>query len=83
MTETQTRAHHGHDHGAADPHAPIENVDGPDYFEVMHHQDLDLFDRVFHPQSSLYSIRNGELDIRPCAVYREQLSQAEQQRLDR
>jgi hypothetical protein len=45
-----------------------------DYFEVMHHQDLDLFDRVFHPQSSLYSTRNGELDIRPCAVYREQLA---------
>jgi hypothetical protein len=37
----------------------------------MHHQDMELFDRVFHPDSVLYGVVDGELNIRPCAVYRE------------
>jgi len=41
-----------------------------DYFELMHHQDMDLFGRVFHPSSVLYGVVEGELNIRPCAVYR-------------
>ena len=42
-----------------------------DYFEVMHHQDMDLFDKVFHPSCALYSTQGGELSLRPYAVYRE------------
>jgi hypothetical protein len=41
-----------------------------DYFELMHHQDMGLFGRVFHPESVLYGVVDGELNIRPCAVYR-------------
>jgi hypothetical protein len=41
------------------------------YFDLMHHQDMELFDRVFHPDSVLYGVVDGELNIRPCAVYRE------------
>jgi hypothetical protein len=42
-----------------------------DYFELMHQQDMDLFGRVFHPNSVLYGVVDGALNIRPCAVYRE------------
>jgi hypothetical protein len=42
-----------------------------DYFDVMHFQDMDLFDRVFHKECVLYSSQTGELNIRPYAVYRE------------
>jgi hypothetical protein len=42
-----------------------------DYFEVMHHQDRDLFDRVFHPDSVLYGVVDGQINIRPYAIYRE------------
>ncbi len=42
-----------------------------DYFEVMHHQDMDLFDKVFHSSCTLYSTQGGELSLRPYAVYRE------------
>jgi hypothetical protein len=42
-----------------------------DYFEVMHHQDMQLFDRVFHPECCLYSAQGGELSLRPYAIYRE------------
>lgn len=42
-----------------------------DYFEVMHHQDMALFDKVFHSSCSLYSTQGGELSLRPYAVYRE------------
>ena len=45
-----------------------------DYFEVIHAQDMDLFDRVFHPSCCLYSAQGGELVIRPYAVYREQVA---------
>ena len=42
-----------------------------DYFDVMHHQDMDLFDKVFHKDCVLYSAQSGELSIRPYAIYRE------------
>ena len=45
-----------------------------DYFEVIHAQDMELFDRVFHPSCCLYSAQGGELVLRPCAVYREQVA---------
>jgi len=44
------------------------------YFELMYGQDMDLFDRVFHTDSALYSAQGGAgLSLRPCAVYREQM----------
>jgi hypothetical protein len=45
-----------------------------DYFEVIHAQDMQLFDRVFHKQCCLYSAQGGELVVRPYAVYREQVA---------
>lgn len=42
-----------------------------DYFEVLHFQDMQLFDKVFHKDCVLYSAQGGELSIRPYAVYRE------------
>ena len=45
-----------------------------DYFEVIHAQDMELFDRVFHPNCCLYSAQGGELVLRPYAVYREQVA---------
>ena len=41
------------------------------YFEVLHFQDMDLFDKVFHKNCVLYSAQGGELNIRPYDVYRE------------
>jgi hypothetical protein len=45
-----------------------------DYFEVIHAQNMELFDRVFHPSCCLYSAQGGELVLRPYAVYREQVA---------
>jgi hypothetical protein len=42
-----------------------------DYFEVLHFQDMNLFDKVFHKDCVLYSAQGGTLNIRPYAVYRE------------
>ena len=42
-----------------------------DYFEVLHFQDMELFDKVFHKNCVLYSAQGGELSIRPYDVYRE------------
>jgi hypothetical protein len=42
-----------------------------DYFEVLHFQDMDLFDKVFHKDCVLYSAQGGSLNIRPYALYRE------------
>ena len=42
-----------------------------DYFEVLHFQDMELFDKVFHKNCVLYSAQGGELNIRPYDVYRE------------
>jgi len=54
------------------PHLPedIQRL-AEDYFDLMHHQDMQVFDRVFHPDSVLYGVVDGELNIRPSAVYRE------------
>jgi hypothetical protein len=44
------------------------------YFELMFSQNMDLFDKVFHPDSTLYSAQGGAgLSLRPCEVYREQM----------
>ena len=42
-----------------------------DYFEVLHFQDMDLFDKVFHKDCVLYSAQGGTLSIRPYPIYRE------------
>ena len=42
-----------------------------DYFDLMHHQNMETFDRVFHPDSVLYGVSDNKLNIRPCAVYRQ------------
>lgn len=42
-----------------------------DYFKVLQNQDLELFDRVFHPSSILYSQQDGFTVIRPLEVYKE------------
>ena len=44
------------------------------YFEVIHAQDLELFDQVFHKDCCLYSAQSGELVLRPYALYREQVA---------
>jgi len=41
------------------------------YFEVMHKQDMNLFDTVFHKDCALYSAQTGEISLRPYAVYRD------------
>jgi hypothetical protein len=41
------------------------------YFEVLHFQDMNLFDKVFHKECVLYSAQGGTLNIRPYAAYRE------------
>lgn len=44
------------------------------YFDLMFGQDMELFERVFHPDSALYSAQGGAgLSIRPCEVYRQQM----------
>lgn len=45
-----------------------------DYFEVIHAQDMELFDKVFHKDCCLYSAQGGELVLRPYAVYRDQVA---------
>lgn len=42
-----------------------------DYFDVMHFQDMELFDRVFHKDCTLYSTQGGTMNIRPYAVYKD------------
>lgn len=42
-----------------------------DYFDAMHTQDMEKFDRVFHKDVVLYSAQTGELNIRPYVIYRE------------
>lgn len=44
-----------------------------DYFELMHTQDMSLFDQVFHKDSNLYSSESDEIVIRPRDFYREQM----------
>jgi hypothetical protein len=45
-----------------------------DYFEVIHAQDMELFDKVFHKDCCLYSGQGGELVLRPYAIYRDQVA---------
>ncbi|MBL6593085.1 MAG: nuclear transport factor 2 family protein [Actinomycetota bacterium] len=45
-----------------------------DYFEVIHAQDLELFDQVFHERCTLYSAQGNELVLRPFDVYRDQVA---------
>ena len=44
------------------------------YFEVIHAQDMQLFDKVFHKDCVLYSAQGGELVIRPYELYRDQVA---------
>ena len=48
-----------------------------DYFDVMHEQDMQLFDKVFHPSCTLYSTQGGTLSLRPYAIYREAVANRE------
>lgn len=41
------------------------------YFDVLQHQDMVLFDKVFHPGCVLYSTQNGQTVVRSCQAYRE------------
>ena len=43
------------------------------YFELMHTQDMSLFDKVFHKDSTLFSSEKDEIVIRPADVYRGQM----------
>lgn len=45
-----------------------------DYFDVMHFQDMVLFDAVFHKDCTLYSAQSGELSLRPYKQYREMVT---------
>ena len=42
-----------------------------DYFDVMHFQDMEKFDKVFHKDCTLYSAQGGQISLRPYAIYRE------------
>lgn len=42
-----------------------------DYFDALHTQDLAIFDRVFHPDATLYSRQDGTTVVRPLAEYRQ------------
>ena len=44
------------------------------YFEVIHAQDLDLFDQVFHKDCCLYGVDQENAVLRPYALYREQVA---------
>jgi len=48
-----------------------------DYFDVMHHQDMEVFDKVFHKSCSLYSTQTGEMSLRPFEVYRDEVANRE------
>lgn len=56
---------------------PAIGVLASEYFDLMHHQDMVVFDRVFHPDSVLYGVVEGKLNIRPCAVYRQAMMDRE------
>lgn len=40
------------------------------YFGALHGCDLTLFDRVFHPASSLFNSEDGIITVEPIAAYR-------------
>lgn len=43
------------------------------YFEVMFSQDMELFDQVFHSECTLYGVVDGQVNLRPYEVYRNQV----------
>ncbi|MGZ3236110.1 MAG: nuclear transport factor 2 family protein [Burkholderiaceae bacterium] len=43
------------------------------YFDVMHECDLEKFDRIFHPTSSLFTAKDGVLTLRPFTQYRAEI----------
>jgi hypothetical protein len=45
-----------------------------DYFEVIHAQDLELFDQVFHKNCCLYSNADDQAVLRPYELYRSQVA---------
>jgi hypothetical protein len=47
------------------------------YFDVMHFQNMQLFDQVFHPNCCLYGVPDGVLSLRPYDVYREAVANRE------
>ena len=47
------------------------------YFDVMHEQDMNLFDKVFHKNCALYSTQGDTLSLRPYDVYREAVANRE------
>ena len=44
------------------------------YFELMHVQDMSLFDQVFHESASLFGVPDGELNIRSFEVYKDAMA---------
>ena len=47
------------------------------YFDVMHSQDMELFDKVFHKNCTLYGIVDGKSNLRPYDIYREAVANRE------
>lgn len=45
-----------------------------DYFDTMYDCDLDRFDRIFHPCSSLFTSVEGVMVLRPFVQYRTEMS---------
>lgn len=43
------------------------------YFELMHTQDMSLFDQVFHENSSLFGVPDGSYNIRTSSFYKDQM----------
>jgi Putative lumazine-binding len=44
------------------------------YFRALYQCDLEMFDRVFHPASSLFDVDEGQIDAVPIAGYRDLIS---------
>jgi hypothetical protein len=44
------------------------------YFDVMYECDLEKFDLIFHASCSLFTMKDGLLNVRPFAQYREEIA---------
>ena len=44
------------------------------YFEALWTQDMAIFDKVFHKDCVLYGVVDGQLTVRPFALYRDAVS---------
>lgn len=44
------------------------------YFDVMYECDLEKFDLIFHPTCSLFTMKDGEFNVRPYAQYRSEIA---------